>query len=49
MHVGMMPYAGFQPLEASGPMDVFQEANRLYGAPFYAQHLINESSLDFGR
>jgi transcriptional regulator GlxA family with amidase domain len=40
MRVAMMLYAGFQLLEVSGPMDVFHEANRLYGATFYEPHLI---------
>jgi transcriptional regulator GlxA family with amidase domain len=40
MRVAMMLYAGFQLLEVSGPMDVFHEANRLYGGTFYEQHLI---------
>jgi transcriptional regulator GlxA family with amidase domain len=36
----MMLYAGFRMLEISGPMDVFEEANRLCGATRYEQHLI---------
>lgn len=40
MQVAMMLYAGFQMLEVSGPMDVFEEANRLCGERFYEQHLI---------
>jgi transcriptional regulator GlxA family with amidase domain len=44
MRVAMMLYAGFQLLEVSGPMDVFQEANRLYGATFYEQHLVGPSA-----
>ncbi|MBN3785408.1 DJ-1/PfpI family protein [Burkholderia sp. Ac-20353] len=40
MHVAMMLYAGFRLLEVSGPMDVFQEANRLCGEMFYEQHLV---------
>ncbi|WP_233271975.1 DJ-1/PfpI family protein [Paraburkholderia acidiphila] len=36
----MMLYAGFRLLEVSGPMDVFHEANRLYGRPFYEPHLV---------
>jgi len=43
MRVAMMLYAGFQLLEVSGPMDVFHEANRLYGATFYEQYLIGPS------
>jgi transcriptional regulator GlxA family with amidase domain len=43
MRVAMMLYAGFQLLEVSGPMDVFHEANRLYGATFYEQQLIGPS------
>jgi transcriptional regulator GlxA family with amidase domain len=43
MRVAMMLYAGFQLLEVSGPMDVFQEANRLCGGTFYEQHLIGPS------
>jgi transcriptional regulator GlxA family with amidase domain len=40
MRVAMMLYAGFQLLEVSGPMDVFEEANRLCGGTFYEQHLV---------
>jgi transcriptional regulator GlxA family with amidase domain len=36
----MMVYAGFQLLEVSCPMDVFQEANRVCGAAFYEQHVV---------
>jgi transcriptional regulator GlxA family with amidase domain len=43
MHVAMMLYAGFQLLEVSGPMDVFHEANRLYGGTYYEQHLVGPS------
>jgi transcriptional regulator GlxA family with amidase domain len=43
MRVAMMLYAGFQLLEVSGPMDVFQEANRLCGETFYEPHLIGPS------
>ncbi|TDG10833.1 AraC family transcriptional regulator [Paraburkholderia guartelaensis] len=43
MRVAMMLYAGFQLLEVSGPMDVFHEANRLYGRTFYESHLIGTS------
>ena len=43
MRVAMMLYAGFQLLEVSGPMDVFQEANRLWGGAFYEQHLVGPS------
>ena len=43
MHVAMMLYAGFRLLEVSGPMDVFQEANRLWGGAFYEQHLVGPS------
>jgi transcriptional regulator GlxA family with amidase domain len=43
MRVAMMLYAGFQLLEVSGPMDVFHEANRLYGGTFYEQHLVGPS------
>jgi transcriptional regulator GlxA family with amidase domain len=43
MRVAMMLYAGFRLLEVSGPMDVFHEANRLYGAKFYEPHLIGPS------
>jgi transcriptional regulator GlxA family with amidase domain len=43
MRVAMMLYAGFQMLEVSGPMDVFHEANRLYGGRFYEPHLIGTS------
>jgi transcriptional regulator GlxA family with amidase domain len=43
MRVAMMLYAGFQLLEVSGPMDVFHQANRLYGATFYESHLIGAS------
>ncbi|WP_158941042.1 AraC family transcriptional regulator [Burkholderia sp. S171] len=40
MHVAMMLYAGFRLLEITGPMDVFHEANRLWGATLYEQHLV---------
>ena len=40
MRVAIVLYAGFQLLEASGPMDVFHEANRLYGGAFYEPHLV---------
>jgi transcriptional regulator GlxA family with amidase domain len=40
MRVAMMLYTGFRLLEVSGPMDVFQEANRLCGGTFYEQHLV---------
>lgn len=40
MRVGMMVYSGFQLLEVSCPMDVFQEANRVCGAAFYEQHVV---------
>ena len=40
MRVAMMLYAGFQLLEVSGPMDVFEEANRVCGERFYVQHVI---------
>ncbi|MGP8471353.1 DJ-1/PfpI family protein [Burkholderia sp. PR2] len=40
MDVGIMLYAGFRLLEASGPMDVFQEANRQCGRIVYEQHLV---------
>jgi transcriptional regulator GlxA family with amidase domain len=43
MRVAMMLYTGFQLLEVSGPMDVFQEANRLWGGAFYEQHLVGPS------
>lgn len=43
MRVAMMLYAGFQLLEVSGPMDVFHEANRLYGRAFYEPHLVGTS------
>jgi len=43
MRVAMMLYAGFQLLEVSGPTDVFQEANRLYGGVFYEQHFVGPS------
>ncbi|WP_233888385.1 AraC family transcriptional regulator [Paraburkholderia flagellata] len=43
MRVAMMLYAGFQLLEVSGPMDVFHEANRLYGSAFYEPHLVGTS------
>jgi transcriptional regulator GlxA family with amidase domain len=43
MRVAMMLYAGFQLLEVSGPMDVFEEANRLCGATFYEQHVVGPS------
>ncbi len=43
MRVAMMLYAGFQLLEASGPMDVFHAANRLYGSAFYEPHLVGTS------
>ncbi|MEM5313433.1 AraC family transcriptional regulator [Paraburkholderia sp. JHI869] len=43
MRVAMMLYTGFQLLEVSGPMDVFHEANRLYGRPFYEPHLVGTS------
>jgi transcriptional regulator GlxA family with amidase domain len=36
----MMVYTGFQLLEVSCPMDVFQEANRVCGAAFYEQHVV---------
>jgi hypothetical protein len=31
MRIAMMLYAGFQLLEVTGPIDMFHEANRLYG------------------
>jgi transcriptional regulator GlxA family with amidase domain len=40
MRVAMMLYAGFQLLEVSGPMDVFEEANRVCGKKFYEQHVV---------
>jgi transcriptional regulator GlxA family with amidase domain len=40
MQVAMMLYAGFRLLEVTGPMDVFQEANRLGGTTLYEQHLV---------
>ncbi|CAB3671791.1 Isonitrile hydratase [Paraburkholderia phenoliruptrix] len=40
MRVAMMLYTGFQLLEVSGPMDVFHQANRLFGGVLYKQHLI---------
>lgn len=40
MHVAMMLYPGFRLLEVTGPMDVFHEANRLYGGTLYEQHLV---------
>ncbi|WP_321937368.1 AraC family transcriptional regulator [Paraburkholderia sp. J8-2] len=43
MRVAMMLYAGFRLLEVSGPMDVFHEANRLYGRAFYEPHLVGPS------
>jgi transcriptional regulator GlxA family with amidase domain len=43
MRVAMMLYAGFQLLEASGPMDVFREANRLCGQAFYEPHFVGPS------
>ncbi|WP_395063235.1 GlxA family transcriptional regulator [Paraburkholderia silvatlantica] len=43
MRVAMMLYAGFQLIEVSGPMDVFHEANRLYGSAFYEPHLVGTS------
>jgi transcriptional regulator GlxA family with amidase domain len=43
MHVAMMLYAGFRLLEVTGPMDVFHEANQLYGATVYEQHLVGPS------
>ncbi|MGF6633113.1 AraC family transcriptional regulator [Paraburkholderia sp. MM6662-R1] len=43
MRVAMMLYAGFQLLEVSGPMDVFHQANRLYGGVLYESHLIGAS------
>ncbi|WP_118184350.1 GlxA family transcriptional regulator [Paraburkholderia phosphatilytica] len=43
MRIAIMLYAGFQLLDVSGPMDVFQEANRLYGATFYEQQLVGPS------
>ena len=43
MRVAMMLYAGFRLLEVSGPMDVFQQANRLCGGKFYEQHLVGPS------
>ena len=43
MRVAMMLYAGFQLLEVCGPMDVFQDANRLWGGAFYEQHLVGPS------
>jgi transcriptional regulator GlxA family with amidase domain len=43
MHVAMMLYAGFRLLEVTGPMDVFHEANRLYGGTLYEQHLVGPS------
>jgi transcriptional regulator GlxA family with amidase domain len=43
MRVAMMLYPGFQLLDVSGPMDVFEEANRMSGGAFYEQHLIGPS------
>jgi len=43
MRVAMMLYAGFQLLEASGPMEVFREANRLCGGAFYEPHFLGSS------
>jgi len=43
MHVAMMLYAGFRLLEVTGPMDVFHEANRQWGATLYEQHLVGPS------
>src|SRR5579871_155091 len=43
MRVAMMLYAGFQLLEVSGPMEVFHQANRLYGGVRYEAHLIGPS------
>lgn len=43
MLVAMMLYAGFQLLEVSDAMDVFQEANRLSGHTFYEPHLLGPS------
>jgi transcriptional regulator GlxA family with amidase domain len=43
MHVAMMLYAGFRLLEVTGPMDVFNEANRLCGRTLYEQHLVGPS------
>jgi len=40
MRVAMMLYSGFQLLEASCPMDVFHEANRVCGTSFYEQHVV---------
>lgn len=43
MRVAMMLYAGFQLLELSGPLDVFHEANRLYGGAVYEPDLVGPS------
>jgi transcriptional regulator GlxA family with amidase domain len=43
MQVAMMLYAGFQLLEVSDAMDVFQEANRLRGQTFYEPRLLGPS------
>lgn len=43
MRVAVMLYSGFQLLEVTGVMDVFHEANRLYGQTFYEQHLVGPS------
>ncbi|WP_233838382.1 GlxA family transcriptional regulator [Paraburkholderia sp. ZP32-5] len=43
MRVAMLLYAGFQMLEVSGPMDVFHQANRLYGEVLYEPHLLGPS------
>jgi transcriptional regulator GlxA family with amidase domain len=44
MRIAMLLYAGFQLLDVSGPMDVFQEANRLAGKTFYEQQLVGPSA-----
>jgi transcriptional regulator GlxA family with amidase domain len=43
MLVAMMLYAGFQLLEVSDAMDVFQAANRLRGQTIYEPHLLGPS------
>lgn len=43
MRVAMMLYAGFRLFEVAGPMDVFHEANRVWGGKFYEQHLVGAS------
>ena len=44
MRVAMMLHADFQMLEVTGPMDVFRQANQVYGGALYEPHLIGLST-----